>query len=71
MVDGDISPCTHTTEQLRLREEVLPVRWDRCLPSVLAFASGEAADAFRAEHGGKVRGLQELKQQVAVNELLH
>ncbi len=59
-VGGDVSPCTHSTEQLRTEQEALPIFWDRCLPSILAFASLESAEAFRAQHGGRIRSLQQM-----------
>lgn len=34
--------------------------WHRCLPSVLAFADREAAERFRARHGGVIQTLAEL-----------
>lgn len=71
VVGSDVSPCTHDAEQLRLEGEALPVRWDRCMPSILAFASREAAGASHARHGGRLRSLQELKQQAVANESLH
>ena len=71
VVGSEVSPCTHGVEQMRLEGEALPVRWDRCLPSILAFSSPESAAAFRAQHGGHLRTLQELKQQAAANESLH
>jgi len=71
VVGSDVSPCTHNTQQLRLEGEALPVQWDRCLPSILAFASRQSADAFRADHGGTLRSFQELRQQAAENQMLH
>ncbi len=71
VVGSDASPCTHAMEQLRTVEEAIPVRWDRCLPSILAFASRAAADAFRAQHGGALRGIEELKQQATAHQSLH
>jgi hypothetical protein len=65
VVGSDASPCTHTSEQLRLEEEAVPVHWDRCLPSILAFASTDSAQAFQAEHGGRLRSLQQLRVETA------
>ena len=47
VVGSDVSPCTHDAQQLRIEGEALPVQWDRCLPSILAFASRASADAFQ------------------------
>lgn len=67
VVGSEVSPCTHTTEQLRTEQEALPVLWDRCLPSILAFASRESADAFRTQHGGQVRSLQQVRAESATS----
>jgi len=71
VLGSDVSPCTHDTHQLRLEGEALPVQWDRCLPSILAFASRQSAESFRAQHGGRLRSFQELRQQSADNQALH
>jgi hypothetical protein len=71
VVGSDVSPCTHNAQQLRIEGAALPVQWDRCLPSILAFAARESADAFHAQHGGTLRSFQELTQQAAENQALH
>lgn len=71
IVGSEVSPCTHAGHPLRVDGETLPVHWDRCLPSVLAFASAEAAAVFQAEHGGARRSFAELQQQAAAQESLH
>ena len=38
--------------------------WDRCLPSVIAFASRDAAVRFRAEHGGELRTHAEILSEI-------
>ncbi|MBP1687061.1 MAG: NosL [Deltaproteobacteria bacterium] len=65
VVGSDVTPCTHVHEAMRVgpQREAFPVRWDRCLPSILAFPSTAAADTFRAQHGGRVRTLEELMKQ--------
>jgi hypothetical protein len=71
VVGSDVSPCTHDAQALRLEGEALPVQWDRCLPSILAFASQETAEAFRIQHGGRVQSLEEVTQNAArADELL-
>ena len=62
LVGADVSPCTHLdpTMEVGPEHEVYPVRWDRCLPSILAFASPASANAFQRQHGGQLRSLQEL-----------
>lgn len=60
IVGSDVSPCLHTMTQHGAEKETYAVQWDRCLPSILAFASPQTADAFRAQHGGHLRSLDEL-----------
>ncbi len=69
VVGSDVSPCTHLhdTMQVGPEREAYPVRWDRCLPNVLAFGSQGSAEAFRREHGGRLRSLQELRQEAAAS----
>ncbi len=65
VVGSDVSPCTHSMMHLGPEKEEYPVHWDRCLPSILAFRSDEAAEQFRAEHGGRVHSLTELVEKAA------
>jgi hypothetical protein len=65
VVGSDASPCTHTTEQLRTEQQALPVFWDRCLPSILSFESAQSAEAFRTQHGGRLRSLQQVRAETA------
>ena len=68
VVGSDVSPCAHTMVHMGAEKQEYPVRWDRCLPSILAFSSPAAAEAFRAQHGGRVRTLQELLQKAASDD---
>ena len=67
VVGSDVSPCTHATEPLRTEQAAVPVLWDRCLPSILALASRESAEAFQAQHGGRLRSLQEVRADTATS----
>lgn len=60
IIGSDESPCQHDMIRLGEEKSVDEVRWDRCLPSILAFGSRDQASAFQAEHGGAVRTLTEL-----------
>jgi hypothetical protein len=65
-VDGsDVTPCL-VAGKPPLRDAsgccADPV-YDRCLPSLIAFRSKEAAEAFTREHGGTVRGFLEIGGQ--------
>jgi hypothetical protein len=68
VVGSDVSPCTHLhdTMQVGPEREAYPIRWDRCLPNILAFSSRESAEAFRSENGGRLRSFQELMERATV-----
>ena len=60
-VEGsDVIPCIHQHEMRNKDGLTVPMAFDRCSPSILAFASRAAAEQFAAEHGGKVGAFQEL-----------
>jgi len=62
-VEGsDVSPCTMTRPNSPKDERgccLSPV-YDRCLPSLVGFASKTRAEAFAREHGGTVKLFVEL-----------
>lgn len=62
VVGSDESPCQHDMIRLGDDKSVDEVRWDRCLPSILAFGSRDQASAFQSEHGGALRTLTELME---------
>jgi hypothetical protein len=62
VVGSDVSPCQHDGLHVGEGRGIYEVRWDRCLPSILAFASREEAAAFEAQHGGTIRTLEELQR---------
>lgn len=66
VVGSDVSPCTHEMNHVGPDREVASVRWDRCLPSVLAFPSRAAAEEFHGRHGGQVKALGELKREAGI-----
>ena len=39
------------------------LQWDRCLPSLVAFRSSEAAEQFRQEKGGAIKSFGQLSTQ--------
>jgi hypothetical protein len=52
---GDVQYCTrHTSSVERGTEGVSQRVYDRCLPTMVAFASRADADAYRQQHGGHV-----------------
>ena len=63
-VEGsDATPCSHGASSAGQDERgccLKPV-YDRCLPSLLAFASLARAERFAREHGGSVKSLSEVE----------
>ena len=63
-VEGsDVHPCSAMAGPAPMDERgcCMKTVYDRCLPSVLAFASKGKAEAFADDHGGSVRTFAELK----------
>jgi hypothetical protein len=62
-VDGsDVHPCTSMAGPQPMEERgcCMKTDYDRCLPSLLAFASKAKAEAFADDHGGTVKTFAEL-----------
>ena len=60
-VDGsDMEHCSGDTGAASAQDSGRSLHYDRCLPSLVAFASREDAAAFMREHGGHLRGFDEL-----------
>ena len=51
---SDVNLCVHKHELLDADKRPAEVQYDRCAPSMLAFASRAAAMNFSREHGGEV-----------------
>ncbi|MCW5979784.1 MAG: hypothetical protein KIT09_17015 [Bryobacteraceae bacterium] len=51
---SDLTPCLHHHAHLDEHKQPLVKHFDRCTPSVIAFANRNAAIAFAREHGGRV-----------------
>jgi hypothetical protein len=65
-VDGSqVEVCS--TPQVKPGEEMVPSErvYDRCAPSVIAFANEDKARAFIAQHGGSLKKLNELVSEAA------
>lgn len=52
--------CSHAAIQEDRSGTQYQVAWDRCLPSLIAFSTRDAARAFQAEHGGVIKTYEEL-----------
>jgi hypothetical protein len=66
-VEGsDVIPCVRLHAMLNRDGQPVPVHFDRCSPSILAFASRSVAERFAADHGGRVEAfLQIVARQAA------
>jgi nitrous oxide reductase accessory protein NosL len=63
-VEGsDVSPCTaKRSSPTDERGCCMKTLYDRCLPSLLAFGTRQAAEGFTQRHGGKVKTLAEIER---------
>ena len=52
--------CSHASVREDRSGGQYEVAWDRCLPSLIAFASREAAQKFQKENGGDIKTYPEL-----------
>lgn len=66
-VEGSsVNPCMHMTPRAGSadRQTLCLLGFDRCSPSLIAFANESAARAFAAQHGGVLKRLNELQQEI-------
>jgi hypothetical protein len=59
--DSDHNPCMQQHSMIDHTKHPQQVTYDRCSPSIIAFASRAAAERFQAQHGGKVIAFTELR----------
>ncbi len=52
--------CSHANVHEDRSGGQYQVAWDRCLPSLIAFSSRQAAEKFQGENGGDIKNYQEL-----------
>jgi hypothetical protein len=63
-VEGsDVIPCDRTHAIVNRDRQPAVERFDRCSPSIIAFANRAAAERFASEHGGRVDTFLHLIQQ--------
>lgn len=62
---SDAHPCTHGQATRGEYDRALQVTFDRCWPSLVAFASHDRAVAFAREHGGEVMTFASIASQYA------
>ena len=51
---SDVNPCAQSDGPVGPDKQPTVVHFDRCSPSLLAFATGQSAASFAREHGGEV-----------------
>ena len=61
VVGSDVNMCLREHVLMDAHRDANELHFDRCSPSVLAFAGEAAAERFRAEHGGTVKSLAEVE----------
>ncbi|MGB7723729.1 MAG: hypothetical protein WBL65_27765 [Bryobacteraceae bacterium] len=65
-VEGsDVIPCIRSHQMINRDGQPVPMDFDRCSPSIIAFAKRTAAESFASEHGGKVGAFLQLAGQSA------
>ena len=57
---SDVNMCAETPGIITAEKRPVDVRYDRCAPSLLAFAERSEAVAFVREHGGEVLPFKEV-----------
>lgn len=62
---SDVAPDAHVEMLRPTPGDVAERHWHRCVPSVLAFSSRDAAERFQRDHGGSVMALADLGFQGA------
>ena len=63
---SDTVLCTHPHPLTDDAKQPLPVHFDRCLPSILAFGTRESAEAFQRERGGELLQIADLAPHLTV-----
>jgi hypothetical protein len=69
-VEGsDVVPCVRSHEMLNRDGQPVPMDFDRCSPSIIAFAKRSSAEKFASEHGGQVGVFLQIVGRPAVGSL--
>jgi len=64
---SDVIPCVHTHQMLNRDGQPVPMEFDRCSPSIIAFADRTSAARFASEHGGQTGAFLQSVAQPATN----
>ena len=62
---SDVNMCAHAHEMIDADKRAADVHYDRCAPSLLAFAQEREAIQFSREHGGTVLPFREIAASYA------
>ena len=66
-VEGsDVITCVHSQQMLDHDGQPIPMAYDRCSPSIIAFANRTSAERFASEHGGQIGAFLRLTAAPAV-----
>ena len=63
---SDVQLCSHPHPMIVEDKQAVPIHFDRCLPSIVAFGSRDTAEAFRREHGGELLQMADLAPHLTV-----
>jgi hypothetical protein len=67
-VEGSgVIPCLRPHEMANRDGLVVPLDFDRCSPSIIAFSSRSSADKFASEYGGRVGTFLQIVSHTATN----
>jgi hypothetical protein len=67
VVDSAVEPCSGPPLEVPANRHGAPVlNWDRCLPSVIAFAARADAEEFQTQNGGRIESFHDLVQGTPV-----
>jgi hypothetical protein len=62
---GDVQYCTASNAPIEREPQGIRVRvYDRCLPTLVAFASRDEAESYRRKHGGRILTYNEALESV-------
>ncbi len=62
---SNVNPCMQQAHEMVWDQEgqSVPMEFDRCAPSILAFSTAQIAGEFIGEHGGQLLRVKELEEQ--------
>jgi hypothetical protein len=58
--DSDVNHCVREHTLMNQKEQASPMAFDRCVPSIIAFAHRKEAERFEKQHGGTLSSFEAL-----------